>query len=45
MSQAISDHVLTSNGTEYVSLFETVHYPIDEKLAQARMLCPCSLLD
>lgn len=43
--QAISDHVLTPNGREYVSLFETVHYPIDEKLAQAHMVCPCSLLD
>ena len=43
--QAISDHVLTPNGREYVSQFETTHYPIDEKLAQARMVCPCSLLD
>ncbi len=44
-SQAISDHVLTPNGMEYVSRFEAVHYPVDEKLAQAWMVCPCSLLD
>ena len=44
-SQAVSDHVLMPNGTEYVTLFETVHYPVDEKLAQAWMVCPCSLLD
>ncbi len=45
MNQAISNHVLTPNGAEYISLFETVHYPVDEKLAQAWMVCPCSLLD
>jgi len=43
--QAISNHVLTPNGRVYVSHFETVHYPVDEKLAQAWMVCPCSLLD
>ncbi len=43
--QAISNHVLTLNGREYVSHFETTHYPVEEKLAQAWMMCPCSLLD
>ncbi len=43
--QAISNHVLTPNGRAYVAHFETVHYPVDEKLAQAWMVCPCSLLD
>jgi hypothetical protein len=45
MRQALSNHVLTRNGREYVALFERTHYPLDEKLAEALWTCPCSLLD
>lgn len=43
----LSEHILTRNGREYVRLFETTHYPIDEKLAEAMEAClsACSLLE
>jgi hypothetical protein len=42
---SFSNHIVTQNGKEYVSLFEKHHYPLDQKLEEAWALCPCSLIN